>query len=95
MLWLDGELIPLGAAQFAFDAAAPLKPWRVQTDDGLLDLVFTPEGLRAEDRNLGFAASHYVQPIGRFNGFVRAAPGAAPREVRELLGVTEDHRSRW
>lgn len=94
-LWLDGQLIPLGAARFEFDAAAPLQPWRVQTDDGLLDLVFTPEGLRAEDRNLGFAASHYVQPVGRFNGWVRAAPGAAPRELRDLLGVTEDHRSRW
>ncbi len=94
-LWLDGRLIPLGAARFDFDASAPLQPWRVQTEDGLLDLHFTPEGARAEDRDLGFAASHYVQPIGRFDGWVRATAGAEPREVRDLLGVTEDHRSRW
>jgi len=94
-LWLHGELIPLGAATFDFDAAAPLRPWRVHTADGLLDLEFSPEGLRAEDRNLGFAASHYVQPVGRFSGWVRASAGAPAREVRDLPGVTEDHQSRW
>lgn len=94
-LWLDGELIPLGAALFDFDADAPLSPWQLRTEDGLLDLRFTPEGLRAEDRDLGIAASHYVQPIGRFDGVVRASDQAPAREVRGLLGVTEDHRSRW
>lgn len=94
-LWLDGELIPLAAADFVFDPKAPLAPWRLRTEDGLLELRFTPEGLRAEDRNLGIAASHYVQPIGRFDGFVRASTQAPAREVRHLLGVTEDHRSRW
>lgn len=95
VLWLDGRPIPLAGAQFEFDAAAPLQPWRVRTEDGLLDLRFTPEGARSEDRNLLIAASHYVQPIGRFDGFVRAAPDAPVREVRDLVGVTEDHRSRW
>lgn len=94
-LWLDGELIPLAAAEFAFDPRAPLAPWRLRTEDGLLELSFSPEGLRAEDRNLGIAASHYVQPIGRFDGFVRASAQAPARAVRHLLGVTEDHRSRW
>lgn len=95
LLWLDGQPIALGAAQFEFDAARPLRPWRVRTDDGLLDLVVTPEGLRQDHRDLGLAASAYVQPIGCFAGQVRAAAGAPAREVQGLLGVTEDHRSRW
>lgn len=95
LLWLNGRPIPLGAASFAFDAAQPLQPWRVQTDDGLLDLVFTPEGARAQNRDLGIAASRYVQPIGRFSGIVRESPDATPRPVCDLLGVTEDHASRW
>jgi hypothetical protein len=95
VLWLDGQPIALGAAQFDFEAAQPLRPWRVRSDDGLLDLVFTPEGARAQSRNLLIAASHYVQPIGTFAGLVRAGPDAPPREIRDLLGVTEDHRSRW
>ncbi len=95
VLWLDGQPVPLAAADFEFDAARPLDPWRVRTEDGLLDLVFTPEGARAADKDLGFAASHYVQPIGRFAGTVRASKTATPRQVQDLLGVTEDHRSRW
>lgn len=95
VLWLDGQLIPLGAARFDFDAADPLSPWRVRTDDGLLDLDFQPEGARGERRNLGLVGSRYVQPVGTFSGYVKPAPGAAPRPVHDLLGVTEDHSSRW
>lgn len=94
-LWLDGRLVPLGPAQFDFDAERPLSPWHIRTEDGLLDLVFTPEGARRDSRDLGIAASHYVQPIGCFNGTVRPSPRAPLREVQGLLGVTEDHRSRW
>lgn len=95
VLWLDGAPIPLGQAAFEFDAARPLQPWRVRTDDGLLDLVFTPEGARAADKDFGIAASRYVQPVGTFTGTVRASPTATARRVDGLLGVTEDHHSRW
>ncbi|WP_457421965.1 DUF2804 domain-containing protein [Roseateles sp. P5_E7] len=89
VLWLDGQPTALGAAQFDLDAARPLSPWRIRTDDGLLDLVFTPEGAREADKHLGFAASRYVQPIGRFDGTAKG------RAVTALTGVTEDHRSLW
>lgn len=95
LLWLDGQPIALGAARFDFDAAQPLAPWRVHTDDGLLDLVFTPEGARAASKHLGFASSRYVQPIGCFDGHVSAGPGCVRHDVRSLTGVTEDHHSRW
>ncbi len=95
VLWLDGQLIVLGRAHFEFDAAQPLKPWRVYTDDGLLDLSFNPEGARQEDRNLLIAASHYVQPVGTFHGWVKAHAMAQAKLVTGLLGVTEDHHSRW
>ena len=94
-LWLDGKIIPLGAARFDFDALDPLAPWHVHTSDGLLDLQFTPEGLRREDKNLLIAASKYVQPIGAFSGWVKPHPGAPAIAVQALAGVTEDHRSRW
>lgn len=95
VLWLDGQPTALGAAHFGFDATRPLDPWHVHTDDGLLDLVFTPEGARAADKDFGFAASRYVQPVGTFAGTLRAGPQAAPRQITGLLGVTEDHRSLW
>jgi hypothetical protein len=95
VLWLDGQPTPLGAAHFDVDVSQPLAPWRVHTDDDLLDLVFTPEGARAADKNLGFAASRYVQPVGTFAGTVRRNRLGSPRRLDRLLGVTEDHRSRW
>ena len=94
-LWLDGLLHPLGAAQFDFDPAQPLSPWRIHTDDGLLELQFRPEGARQDRRNLGVAASSYIQPVGTFHGWVRTAPDGPVIPIDGLLGVTEDHRSRW
>lgn len=94
-LWLDGQLIPLSRAHFEYQADQPLHPWRVWTDDGLLDLSFEPEGARQQNRNLLIAASYYIQPIGTFHGWVKAEPSAVPRAVERLVGVTEDHRSRW
>lgn len=94
-LWLDGQLIALGAARFDYDSADPLAPWHVSTDEGLLDLRFVPEGARREDKNLIVAASRYVQPIGTFSGTVRASGSAPACRVDGLVGVTEDHASRW
>lgn len=94
-LWLRGELVPLGAAYFEFDAQQPLAPWHIHTDDGLLDMWFRPEGARQDDRDVLIAASHYVQPVGTFHGWVRASRDSDPVRVEDLLGVTEDHRSRW
>ena len=94
-LWLDGELIPLGNAHFAFDPQAPLQPWHIHTDEGLLDLQFQPEGARQQRKNLLVAASYYIQPIGTFSGTVKASSQGAVRQVQGLVGVTEDHQSRW
>ena len=43
--------LAVGASDL-LSAAEPLAPWRVRTEDGLVNLVFTPEGARAEDRDL-------------------------------------------
>ncbi|CAN5893837.1 DUF2804 domain-containing protein [soil metagenome] len=94
-LWLDGQLMSLAAAQFDYDPANVLAPWHIYTDDGLLDLQFQPEGCRSENKNLLIAASRYVQPIGTFTGWVKTSAGAVPRKVEQLVGVTEDHMSRW
>jgi hypothetical protein len=94
-LWLDRELIPLGAARFTLDPSQPLAPWHIETDDGLLDLTFRPEGARSQDRNLLLVASHYIQPVGTFEGQVRRSRSSPAVAVKGLLGVTEDHRSRW
>jgi hypothetical protein len=95
VLWLDGKLIPLGNAHFDFDPNQPLQPWHIHTDDGLLNLTFQPEGARQARKNLIVAASYYIQPIGTFSGTVKATASATARHVSQLVGVTEDHQSRW
>lgn len=95
VLWLGGELFSVGEARFAFDVAAPLKPWRITTVDGLLDLTFTPEGMRQKDENLIVALSRYVQPIGTFSGTLRTRPDGSSITLSDIPGVTEDHQARW
>lgn len=94
-LWLDGELLPVGAARFDYDAASPLAPWHIHTDDGAVDLQFQPEGARAENKDLIIAASRYIQPIGHFSGTLIHPDTGRAYPVNRLAGVTEDHTSRW
>ena len=94
-LWLDGELIALAPAHFIYDQKDPLEPWHIFTEDDQLDLIFTPQTARRQDRKMVVAASRYVQPVGTFSGWVREAPEAPRRIVSGLAGVTEDHYSRW
>jgi hypothetical protein len=95
VLWVQGTPYRLGAAHFEFDPQQPLNPWRIETDDGLLDLRFKPEGARQERKNLLVAASYYIQPVGTFSGTVRPYALAPTIAVEGLLGVTEDHQSKW
>jgi len=94
-LWLDGALHPLGPARFIVDRKDAMAPWHVFTEDDCLDVVFTPDGARRQNRNLKIAASRYVQPVGTFTGWVRGTPEGPKRPVERLAGVTEDHFSRW
>ena len=94
-LWLDGQVHALAPAHFIYDKADALSPWHIFTEDDLLELHFTPEGARRDNKNLVVAASKYLQPIGTFSGWVRSAPDQPKRVVTRMMGVTEDHTSRW
>ncbi len=94
-LWLDGQVHALGPAHFLYDKDDPMERWHIFTEDDQLDLYFTPEGARREDKNLVVAASRYIQPIGTFSGWFRSGPDEPKRMVTQLAGVTEDHASRW
>lgn len=92
-LWVDGRIQHLGPARFAFDPARVLDPWHIQTACGSVDLVFTPRGERCEDVNGGLVRSFFHQPWGTFRGTVRF--GDQEVEVRDLVGVCEDHDALW
>ncbi|MGV7209755.1 DUF2804 domain-containing protein [Oxalobacteraceae bacterium A2-2] len=94
-LWLDGQVHALGPAHFLYDVKDPVARWHIFTEDDQLDLYFTPEGARREQRRLPFASSRYVQPLGTFSGWVRSGPDQPKRIISQLPGVTEDHAARW
>lgn len=94
-LWLDGQVYPLGPAEFVFDPHDPAANWQIHTTDGLLEMQFTPEGARQQNKNLGVAISRYLQPIGCFSGSVKTHANGPAHKFSNLLGVTEDHFSRW
>jgi hypothetical protein len=94
-LWIDGVIVPVGPALFEVGDAGATRGWRIRTEDELVDLQFTPEGVRRDDKQLLIASSRMIQQVGTFDGWVKAGPGAAPRRVERLTGLTEDYRARW
>lgn len=92
-LWLDGKLIKVNLASFDFDRRDVLRPWRVCSDDGLLDLCFTPQGLHREVLNAGFLASNFKQVFGHFSGRLNLPSGTV--ELQGLPGFVEDQYAKW
>ena len=88
-LWRDGRVVSIGPVAFTRDATDPMATWRIRANDGSVDLVFVPEGVRSQNKNLGFATSRWIQPLGTYSGTVL---GTA---IDPLSGVLEDHAARW
>ncbi len=93
-VWVDGAPCSPGPVKFTFDAAHPDRPWTIASADGGVDLIFTPEGQRAQNTDLGLILSRYAQPFGTFRGHITAKDGARIA-IDSLAGVTEDHAARW
>ena len=94
-IWLQNQLYPLSAVRFDFDPQQPMHAWQICSEDGLLQLQFTPEGLREKNQNLLIASSRYIQAIGRFDGYLTDPRSGSRHVVQALCGVTEDHYARW
>jgi hypothetical protein len=92
--WVDGPPCATGPVRFEGDFSDRDAPWRIRGEDGGLDLVFTPEGRRAQDIDLKLVASRYLQPFGTFRGHLTAASGERIA-IEAIPGVTEEHVARW
>lgn len=70
---------------------APLHmPWRIRSKQGdAVDLLFEPQGARAQDVRLGVVESRFVQPYGTYHGHI------GEHELRGVFGVVEDHHAVW
>lgn len=92
-LWLDGERVQTGLAQFAYERGNPQSPWRVTTADGAIDLLFTPAGEHSEQMDLKLFATNFHQFFGQFSGSIRARGKTIP--VDGAWGFVEDQYAKW
>nr|NJM01285.1 DUF2804 domain-containing protein [Desulfobacula sp.] len=93
-LWINGKPEKTGEAFFAYDPENPSLPWRIKSRDGLIDLTFTPEGIRRAHDDLLILKSFFIQPCGSFEGSVRTKDGLTFR-FSGLGGVVEEHHATW
>lgn len=93
-LWVNEERHLLGAVHFHFDRQATQKKWRIFSDDGRVELTFTPLNSRSEKLNLWVLQSNFRQFVGHFSGYIVDGNGLR-HTLHHQLGLTEDHFARW
>lgn len=89
----EGGLHRMGEGRFEFDRQRMDAPWRIRSERGACDLVFQPAAMHRESLRLGLIESHFVQPVGTFDGTIRI--GDVTHRLVRALGVVEDQRVRW
>ncbi len=92
--WLDGRLHKLDTVRFEYDRHDLMRPWRIASFDGHLQLAFRPEGRHAENINAWIVASNFNQLVGRYDGWLETA--AHERiAIDNMLGYAERHYAKW
>ena len=93
-LILGGRIHKLGQVDFAYTSGDFMRPWRMTSPDGRLDLQFVPFKERVARTNLAVIFSEVHQMFGRYQGRVRADDGEVVR-LEGLVGFAEEHQARW
>ena len=92
---VDGRLDKIGEEllwDYRWDA--PMRPWRVTSPDGRLDLVLTPTFDRHSRTELGVLGTEVHQVFGRWAGRYVSDDGRE-HAFDGLVGFAEESRSRW
>jgi len=92
VLFLDGKLIPLSKGIFTYKHPADKENWHIKTEDGILEMNFTPSGARKDNINVGLLKHQFIQPFGKFEGTITSDGNKFPFTA---YGVTEEHHSIW
>lgn len=92
--WIGNDRLLLSNTNFKYDKNKPLdkQDWILQTEDGLVDIKFTPSKSRSEKINVGILSHDFVQPFGRFEGTIKHN-----NIIHEFegYGPVEEHESLW
>ncbi len=101
VFWINGERHLLGPVHFNFQRTTSAKggretqaSWRIYSDNGQVELSFTPVNCRQEKLNLLLLKSNFRQYLGYYSGFIIDNFGNK-HLLDDVLGLTEDHFARW
>lgn len=91
--WVDEKMIKVDTVDFKYDDLNMLSAWNIKSNDGKVNLSFTPEGERVKNLNIGLIVSYYHQPFGAFAGTL--SDGKETYTLKEVYGFTEEHEAKW
>ncbi|MDX1453221.1 MAG: DUF2804 domain-containing protein [Oleiphilaceae bacterium] len=92
--WVGEKLHLLPQVQFRFDRDDDHSHWRVSSENGQIDLAFTPRDLHRERLNAGIMASNFRQIFGTFKGHLISAEGKR-YDIENQYGFVEDQYAKW
>lgn len=93
-LWLNGVKQLLPGVKISLNRQQPLQPWHYSSDDGCINLSFSPQQCRRERLNFGLLASNFRQYCGSFSGSIMLRSGEK-LALDQTPGLAEDHFARW
>lgn len=92
-IWSPGACEGLTDVAFAQAAGSdPLRPWTMTSKDGRVYVVFTPDGHKDVDGNMGMVAMHHRQRYGRCRGTL--VTQGSTRHLVDDPGVLEAMKAR-
>ena len=99
MLFYNGkahklEDVDFGIPQTSDGRDAFMSPWHITSNNGRLDLTFTPMMDRASRTSVVLIESDQHQVFGTFNGKAVLDDGTV-LEIRDLVGFAEKVKNRW
>lgn len=91
---LDGCIHKLGRVDYTYSSKHFMDPWYMRSDDGRLDLQFTPFFERVAKTDALVLASEVHQMFGKYSGSFKSDSGE-PIEIKDIIGWSEEHHARW
>jgi len=93
-LILDGVIHKLELINYSYSNKDFKAPWSMKSEDGRLDLLFTPFFERVAKTDLKVLSSEVHQMFGKYNGTVITDQGEI-LQIRDLIGWSEEHHAKW
>ncbi|MEW6732386.1 MAG: DUF2804 domain-containing protein [Acidobacteriota bacterium] len=93
-IWRGGRLNVIEGVRFHFDSTHIMRPWRIESADGSVELEFEPTGTRAQNVRALLVRNRFHQLYGHFHGRLRDSFGKT-FTIAKLVGVTEEHDVWW